>query len=173
VRANGDLPQLLSLVQREVRRLDPNIPIASARTLTERLALPLFPARITAWGLGTFGVLGLVLAAVGLYGVMSYMVSSRTHEIGVRMAMGARAADVLTLILRQGLALTLAGVAAGVGLATLLARLMRTVLFGVSSTDAPTYVAVVALLGIVALIACLVPARRATKTDPLCALRAE
>jgi ABC-type antimicrobial peptide transport system permease subunit len=104
---------------------------------------------------------------------MSYMVSSRTHEIGVRMAMGARAQDVLALILRQGLSLTAAGVAAGVGLAVLVARLLRTLLLGVSSTDLPTYAGVIALLGLVAFIACLVPAQRATRTDPLNALRAE
>jgi macrolide transport system ATP-binding/permease protein len=173
VRTDGDLPNMLAAVQREIHRLDPNIPIGSARTLTERLDLPLFPARMTAWILGSFGALALVLAAVGLYGVMSYMVSTRTHEIGVRMAMGARAADVLALILRQGLTLTAAGVITGVLLAVLLARLMRALLYGISSTDAPTYIAVVALLGLVALIACLVPARRATKMDPVAALRAE
>ena len=173
VRTNGNLATMLSAMQREVHALDPNIPIGSARTLTERLGLSLFPARMTAWILGSFGLLALVLAAVGLYGVMSYMVSTRTHEIGVRMAMGARAADVLRLILRQGLTLTGLGVMAGVLLAVLLARLMRALLYGVSSTDAATYVGVVLLLGLVSLIACFVPARRATRTDPLNALRAE
>jgi macrolide transport system ATP-binding/permease protein len=173
VRTNGNLANVLAAVQREVHGLDPNIPIGSARPLTERLALSLFPARMTAWILGSFGVLALVLAAVGVYGVMSYMVSTRTHEIGIRMAMGARAADVLALILRQGLTLTGAGVIAGVLLAVLLARLMRALLYGVSSTDTATYIGVVALLGLVSLIACLVPARRATRTDPLTALRAE
>jgi len=173
VRGDVNPATLLALVQAEVRRLDPNIPIASARTLTERLALPLLPARMTAWLLGVFGALALVLAAIGLYGVMSYMVSSRTHEIGVRMAMGARAADVRALILRQGLTLTAVGVAAGVVFATLMARLMRTLLFGVSITDVPTYAGVVALLGVVALAACLVPASRATRLDPVFALRSE
>jgi predicted permease len=173
VRTKRNLARMLALVQGEVHRLDPHIPIGSARTLTERLALPLLPARMTAWMLAIFGAVALVLAAMGLYGVMSYMVSSRRHEIGVRMAMGARAADVLALILRQGLALTAIGVVAGICCAVGLARLMRTLLFGVSSTDAATYAAVVLLLGTVSLVACLVPARRATKTDPLCALRAE
>ena len=173
VRTSARLPSMLALVQGEVHRLDPHIPIGSARTLTERLALPLFPARMTAWILGSFGALALVLAAIGLYGVMSYMVSTRTREIGVRIAMGARAADVLTMILRQGLTLTAVGVVAGVFLAVLLARLMRALLFGVSITDVPTYAGVVVLLGLVSLIACFVPAQRATKTDPLNALRAE
>ena len=114
-----------------------------------------------------------MLAAVGLYGVMSYMVSTRTREIGVRIAMGARAPDVLALILRQGLTLTGLGVVTGVVLAVLLARLMSALLFGVSGTDVPTYAAVVALLWSVALVACLVPARRATKVDPLVTLRSE
>jgi len=173
VRTDADLASILARVQAEVHQLDPNIPIASARTLTERLALPLLPARMTAWLLGVFGVLALVLAAIGLYGVMSYMVSSRTHEIGVRMAMGARGEDVLALILRQGLTLTAVGVVAGVVFATMMARLMRALLFGVSTTDVPTYAAVVVLLGLVALVACLVPARRATRLDPVFALRGE
>jgi predicted permease len=173
VRTGGNLANMLAAVQREVHSLDPNIPVGSARTLTERLGLSLFPARMTAWILGSFGALALVLSAIGLYGVMSYMVSTRTHEIGVRMAMGARAVDVLALILRQGLTLTGAGVITGVVLAVLLARLMRALLYGVSSTDVLTYTGVVALLGLVSSIACFVPARRATKTDPLNALRAE
>ena len=172
-RAAGDPAQVLALVQREVRAMDPAMPIGSARTLVDRLALPLFPARLTAWMLGAFGALALALAAIGLYGVMSYMVTSRTHEIGVRVALGARRADVLALVLRQGLTLTAIGLAAGVGGALLLTPLMRALLYGVSSRDALTYVSVVAVLGLVALVACLVPARRATRMDPVEALRAE
>ena len=153
--------------------MDPNMPIGNARTLVERLALPLFPARIAAWLLGSFGALALVLAAVGLYGVMSYMVASRTHEIGVRMAMGARGADVLTLVLGQGLRLTAIGLAIGLVGALMLTPLMRALLYGVSSRDALTYASVLIVLALVALVACLVPARRATKMDPVWALRGE
>jgi predicted permease len=173
VRTDGNMASMIGLVQREVRAMDPNMPIGSARTLVERLAVPLFPARLTAWLLGSFGALALVLAAVGLYGVMSYMVASRTHEIGVRMAMGARRADVLTLVLGQGLRLTAAGLAVGVCGALVLMPLMRSLLYGVSSRDALTYASVLVVLGLVALVACLVPARRATRMDPVFALRGE
>ncbi len=173
VRAQGDTADLIGRVQREVRAMDPALPIGSARTLVERLALPLFPARVAAWLLGSFGVLALGLAAVGLYGVMSYMVSSRTHEIGVRMAMGARGVDVLALVLRQGLGLTVVGLALGVAGALLLTPFMRALLYGVSSRDALTYVSVVAMLAAVALVACLMPAQRATRMDPVFALRGE
>ena len=172
VRSDADLATLIPRVQAEVHRIDPNIPIASARALTARLALPLLPARMTALLLGVFGALALTLAAIGLYGVMSYMVASRTREIGVRIAMGARSADVLALVLRQGLTLTAFGLLAGVGGALLLTPLMRALLYGVSSRDGLTYASVVGVLGMVALIACLVPARRATRLDPVEALRA-
>jgi len=171
LRVAGHLPDAIARVQGEIRALDPAIPIASARTLEERLAVPLLPARVTAWILGVFGALSLLLAAVGLYGVMSYMVSTRTHEFGVRMAMGARAVDLLALVLKQGLALTAVGVGAGAAAAALLTRAMRALLFGVSPTDVPTYAAVIATLAAVSLLACLIPARRATRMDPLGALR--
>jgi predicted permease len=173
VRTDRNLPGMIALVQREVSAMDANIPIAAARTLVERLAVPLLPARLTAWMLGGFGVLALVLAAVGLYGVMSYMVASRTHEIGVRMAMGAQQTDVLALVLRQGLGLTTIGLALGVCGALAVTPLMRTLLYGVSERDALTYVSVLGVLGAVALVACLVPARRATLMDPVFALRGE
>jgi predicted permease len=172
-RTSGDAAQVLSSMQREVRAMDPAMPIGSARTLVDRLALPLFPARLTAWMLGVFGLLALALAAIGLYGVMSYMVASRTHEIGVRVALGARRPDVLGLVLRQGLTLTAVGLAAGLAGALALAPLMRALLYGVSSRDALTYASVVAVLGAVALVACLVPAQRATRMDPVEALRAD
>ena len=173
VRADGALPGIIAVVRRAVGTLDPAIPIASARTLEDRLAVPLLPARVTAWVLASFGALALVLAAVGLYGVMSYMVASRTHEIGVRMAMGARRVDVLTLVLRQGLTLAAIGLAAGLVGAVALTPLMRALLFGVSSTDGFTYGTVFVVLALVAMVACFVPARRATRMDPVFALRGE
>ena len=135
------------------------------------MSLPLLPARVTALALAGFGALALVLAAIGLYGVMSYSVSSRTHEIGIRMTLGAQPSDVLRLIYGQGSRLIGIGVAAGVVLAVLVTRLMRALLFGISPTDPLTYVAVVIGLSVVALFACWIPARRALKTDPVEALR--
>ena len=173
VRAESDSQKMIALVRSELHRLDPNLPIASARTLVERLSLPLLPARIVASALGGFGLLALLLAAIGIYGVMSYAVSKRTREIGVRMALGAQRGHVLMLVMGQGTALTLIGVAIGLLAAFGLTRLMKSVLFGVSATDPLTYAGVAALLTCVALLACYIPARRATKVDPMIALRSE
>jgi predicted permease len=173
VRAEADPQKLIALVRGELQQLDPNMPIASARTLVERLSLALLPARIVASALGGFGVVALLLAAIGIYGVMSYSVSKRTREIGVRMALGAQRRDVLKLVMAQGMALTLIGVAIGLIAASGLTRLMKIVLFGVSATDPLTYIGVAALLTFVALLACYIPARRATKVDPMIALRCE
>jgi predicted permease len=170
-RTDGDIGAAIAAVRGAVREIDPNMPIASARSFEERLSVPLLPARVTALALAGFGALALVLAAIGLYGVMSYSVSSRTHEIGIRMTLGAQPSDVLRLIFSQGSRLIGIGVAAGVVLALLGTRLMRALLFGVSPTDPTTYVAVVIGLSVVALLACWIPARRALKTDPVEALR--
>jgi predicted permease len=173
VRAEADPQKVIALVRGELQQLDPNLPIASARMLVERLGLALLPARIVASALGGFGVVALLLAAIGIYGVMSYSVSKRTREIGVRMALGAQRRDVLKLVMAQGMALTLIGVAIGLIAASGLTRLMKIVLFGVSATDPLTYAGVAALLTFVALLACYIPARRATKVDPMVALRSE
>jgi predicted permease len=173
VRAETEPQKMITLVRRELQQLDPNLPVASARTLSERLSLALLPARIVASALGGFGLVALSLAAIGIYGVMSYVVSKRTREIGVRMALGAQRGDVLKLIMTQGMALTLIGVAFGLLAALGLTRLMKIVLFGVSATDPLTYAGVAALLTFVALLACYIPARRATKVDPMVALRCE
>jgi predicted permease len=173
VRSEADPQEMIVLVRRELHQLDPNMPVASARPLTERLSLALLPSRIVASALGGFGVVALLLAAIGIYGVMSYTVSRRTREIGVRMALGAQRGDILKLIMTQGMALTLIGVAVGLLAASGLTRLMKSVLFGISATDPLTYVGVSALLTLIALLACYMPALQATKVDPMVALRCE
>lgn len=172
VRAAADAQKLIGSIRDEVRQLDPNLPVAS-RTLTERMSLPLLPARIAAWVLGVFGMLALALVAIGLYGVMSYAVSKRTREIGIRMALGAQRADVMRLVIGQGLTLVLIGMGIGLIAAIALTQSMKALLFGVSATDPLTYAGVGLLLAGVALLACYLPSRRAAKVDPMIALRYE
>ncbi|HEV3469184.1 MAG TPA: ABC transporter permease [Pyrinomonadaceae bacterium] len=173
VRAEGDPAALAAAVRRAVRDLDPNLPLYDVKTIEEHLALSLFPARVAATLLGAFGLLALLLAAVGVYGVVSYAAARRTREIGIRMALGAQAADVLRLVGGRGMLLVAAGVAVGLLAALALTRFMESLLYGVSATDPAVFALVVALLGFVALLACYVPARRATKVDPVVALRHE
>jgi predicted permease len=173
VRSDVEPRRLLAAVRGEVSQLDPQLPLSSAKSLVERLAFPLMPARLAASVLGSLGLVALALAAIGIYGVMSYAVSSRTQEIGVRMALGARAANVLRLTIGRGMRLVLIGVAIGIAAAWALTRLMTSLLYGVSAADPLTYAGVVVLLIGVALFACYVPARRATKIDPMIALRSE
>jgi len=172
VRTTGDPQRLMAAVRREAQQLDSHLPLTSS-TLVEKMSLPLLPARIAASVLGSFGLLALALAAIGIYGVMSYAVSKRTHEIGVRMALGAQKTDVLKLVLGQGLVLTLTGVATGLVAALAVTRVMKSLLFGVSATDPGTFVIASLVLAAVALLACYLPARRATKVDPMVALRYE
>jgi macrolide transport system ATP-binding/permease protein len=173
IRAATDPQQALAAARREIQQLDANLPISSAQTLDEHLSFPLLPARLAASLLGSFGGLALALAAIGVYGVMAYTISKRTREIGIRMALGAQPLDVLKLVISQGVWLTLAGVAIGLGASLAVTRLMKSLLFGISATDPLTFAGVALLLTAVALVACYLPARRATKVDPMIALRHE
>jgi len=160
-------------VREAINSLDPALPISNVRTMDEVLALAEARPRFLTMLLGMFSGLALILAAVGIYGLMAYSVTQRTNEIGIRMALGAPRSQVLGLVLRHGMTLTSIGVVVGLGGAVLLTRLMSSLLFGVSTTDLSTFTAVPLTLGLVALGACLVPARRATRVDPIIALRYE
>jgi predicted permease len=160
-------------VGRTVRELDASLPLAQLQTMDQNLAQTIRRPRFVTLLLGTFAALALALAAVGTYGVLSYTVAERGHEIGIRMAMGAQSGDVLRMVLRSGLALAGTGLALGVlgGLGA--TRLMRSLLFGVSPTDPATLLLAPVVLGVVAVAACLIPARRATRVNPVTALREE
>jgi putative ABC transport system permease protein len=173
VRASGDPEALRAAVAREVQTLDRNLPLSGVKTLREQLNNSLTEQRVAATLVAVFGLLALALAAIGLYGLLAYTVSQRTHEIGVRLALGAQTGDVLRLVLREGLRLSLIGVAVGLLIAAGVTRLLASLLHGVSALDPVTYGGVALTLVLVALIASYVPARRATKVDPMTALRYE
>ncbi len=173
VRASGDPMALAGSVREAVRALDPNLPVANVRPMTEVVATALATSRLTGFLLGTFAAIALILAAVGIYGVLSYLVARRTHEIGIRLAIGADRSQVVGLVLRQGLSLAAGGILVGVPAAFALTRVMQSVLYQVRPSDPLTFIAVPAVLVIVALAAAGVPAFRATRVSPLIALRSE
>ncbi len=173
VRAAGDPERLLPLVRGAVRELDRDLPLADVRTLEARVDASVGPRRLAAVLLGGFAGLALVMACLGLYGVMTYMVAQRTRELGVRLALGAARGSVLALVLRQGLTLAGAGGALGVAGALALSRVMQSQLYEVRAADPATLAGVVLLLGGVAFVATLVPARRATRVAPAVALRGD
>ena len=173
VRTDGDPLNIVGAIKSQIWSIDPHQPVASVSTMEQVLANSVAARRFNMVLIGVFAALALALSALGIYGVISYTVSQRTHEIGIRVALGARGSHVLRLVVGQGMALALAGVGVGLAAAAGLTRLMSTLLFGVSPTDAPTFVVVAILLSGVALAACIVPARRATKVDPMVALRYE
>ncbi|MBX3278865.1 MAG: ABC transporter permease [Acidobacteria bacterium] len=173
VRAQGDPLALAGSVRGAVRELDPAQPVYSVRTMEDVLGLAVADRRLNMLLLGLFAALAMVLAAVGIYGVMSYTVSQSTREIGIRMALGAERRDIVKLIVGQGAMLTGIGIAIGLGASMGLAQLIGSLLYGVSASDPLTYAVMVAALTCVALLACYVPARRATRVDPMIALRSE
>ena len=173
VRSQADAGATLAAIRATVRDLDPNLPIFDARSIQEHLRIAVFAQRMGANMLGAIGVLALVLAAIGLYGVIAYAVSQRTQEMGVRLALGAAPNDLLWMVLRQGVMLTLIGLAAGLALALGAVGFMRSLLPGIAPRDPVTFVGVPVLLGAIAVLAALIPARRAGAVDPVVALRYE
>lgn len=173
VRAQGDVAQLMPLLRRTVHEVNPDIAINLIKPVEEIVSESLWQRRL--WGLlfAMFAGIALLLAGVGIYGVMSYLVSQRTREIGLRMALGAQTMDVLRMVIGQGLKLVIVGVVIGIVVAVAMARVMASLLFGVSATDPLTFAGVALLLIMVALGACSIPARRAAKTDPMIAIRYE
>ena len=173
VRTSSDPATLLDSIRREIHSVDPNIAPTDLETMQQYMSLPLFPARTTGLLLGVSGFLALVLTTIGLLGVISYIVSQRTHEIGVRVALGAQRSDILNLVVRHGLFLTLVGLVIGLGIAFGAVQLLSSLLYGVVPTDPITFIGVAALLCVVTVLACYLPARRAMGVDPMVALRYE
>ena len=173
VRTSSDAKGLVAALRNEIQQIDPSLPVGNVQTLSERVENSLGGERSQATLLGSGGILALILAAVGLYGVMSYSVAQRTREIGIRMALGAGRGNVMGLVLKQGVALVSTGVLLGLGAAFWITRYLASLLFGVSAIDPITFAGTSALLIVVALVASYVPARRATKVDPIIALRYE
>jgi putative ABC transport system permease protein len=173
VRSTGDPMAVAGAVRSQIRALDPNIPVANIRPMTEVVSASLATPRLTGFLMGTFAAIALTLAAVGIYGVLSYLVARRTHEIGIRLAVGANRMQVLAMVLKQGLTLAGIGIVTGLAAALALTRLMQSLLYQVRPSDPETFVLVsIALIG-VAVLASALPAYRATKVSPLVALRTE
>jgi putative ABC transport system permease protein len=173
IRTAGDPISVAAAVRREVWAVDKDQPISNVRTMEEILDEEVAPRRLQMSLLAGFAALALLLASIGIYGVLSYAVTQRTQEIGIRMAMGARQQDVLRMVVGDGMRLALLGVGIGLAAAFALTRLMASLLFRVSATDPSTFISVPLLLILVALIASYIPAHRATNVDPMVALRYE
>src|SRR5581483_6225840 len=173
VRTTQEPDTIAGVLRHEVSQLDPNLPVFSLLTVEEQVRQSIFGDRLMAALSAVFGLLAALLAGVGLYGVMAWTVAQRTREIGIRMALGAEARDVLKLVVGQGLILAVIGTVLGLITALALTRLLGDLLYGVSPTDPLTYAVIAVLLVAVSLAACLIPARKATRVDPIVALRYE
>ena len=173
VRTTGDPSRLAAAVRRELRAVDKDLPIRDISTMEQILDREVFNHRAEALLLAIFAALALLLASVGIYGVLAYMVAQRTGEIGIRMALGARPANVLIAVAGQGVALSALGIAAGTATALAVTRLLSKLLFGITATDPLTFASVAALLLLVSALASYFPARRAMRVDPILALREE
>jgi putative ABC transport system permease protein len=173
LRTTGDPSGYVPVARRAVQAIDPDLPIANPRTMDELIAQSVGQRRLSMLLLSVFSGIALVLASIGIYGLMSYSVAQRSRELGVRIALGAGRSDVLRLVLRQGMRLAGMGIVVGVAAAFALTRVIASQLYGVTATDPTTFLAVAALLGLTALAANLVPALRATRVDPAVILRDE
>ena len=173
LRSQGDPAALSPMVKSALRSIDPDLPMYSVRTMSERVEESLARRKFSMLLLGLFAGLALALATIGIYSVMAYLVSQGTREIGIRMALGATQREILKLVVFQGMTLAVAGGAIGLAAAFLLARLMSSLLFGVKASDPLTFGAISLLLTIVALLATYIPAKRAARVDPMLCLRAE
>jgi putative ABC transport system permease protein len=173
VRASGSLGPVISQMRREIQAIEPNLPVADTEKMTETIATSLYAPRMGAMLLTVFGGLALLLASLGIYGVLAFSIARRTREIGIRVALGADRRSVTTLVLREGMSLVGLGLAIGLVAGLYLSQSLKMFLFDVSSRDLTTFAIVPCVLVAVALLACYVPARRALRVDPLTALRAE
>jgi len=171
--SSGDPAAAASAIASAIREVDPTIPVYDVRTMTDRMKDSMARQRFSTIMLGAFAVFALLLAAIGVYGVMSYLVTQGTHDIGVRMALGAQRRSIVWMVVRQGMELTGIGIATGLLGAAALTRVMASLLFGVGATDMVTFAAVPVILASIALVASYLPARRATQVDPVVALRDE
>jgi len=173
VRTSGDPVSVIPRLQRAVWAINPTVTFAGVETMNGLLRETLAARRFTLTRLSTFSIAALVLASVGLYGLVSFAVDQRTNEIGIRMALGARAGAVLAMVMRQGMMVAAAGVAGGLVASAALTSYLTTMLFGVSAADPATYAGLATVMAIVSALACYVPARRAARVDPLAAIRGE
>jgi ABC-type antimicrobial peptide transport system permease subunit len=171
VRSSVPPESLVAGIRREIQSLAPALPSSNVRPMTDTIGTVLYSARVSTWLLTGFGALALALAVIGIYGVLSFAIASRTRELGIRLALGARAGSLFNMVVRDGLVLVAIGVVCGVAGALAAGRMVAGFLYGVSPADVATYAAVTAILCAVAFVACAIPARRAMRMDPMAALR--
>ncbi len=173
VRASGSPTALIASIRHEIQAIEPNLPLPGVETMSQTIGTSLYAARMGAWLLGVFGGLALLLAAIGIYGVLSFSIARRTREMGIRLALGAETQDVFLLVVRDGMLLVVVGIAIGLTAGLAAARSVASLLYGVQPSDLPTFMAMTAVLGVVALVACAIPARRAMRVPATTALRAD